>query len=1072
MRRGRHHLVLLAILALASAAAANGFPLAEASAAADPPTARVEPALWDSLQALEDRLAWAAEESLGTAIARRLEAAPAMDSLDYSRALLGVATGRLRRRLLADGQGFTALETALGIRQRHAPAGDPLRAKAHWLAAVFYAEAGQPERARIHGEAGVRVAGQGSPLDTLHLSRIHVALAGTLAGLGRLDEARRNHERALVLREGKFGRTHRTLVPTLAEFGAFLSRQGEFDDARVLLMRALAIAERDTAPNSDLLEGTLSRLSSLEDRAGNLGESIEYAYRALEQTRSRRGDDDVQTVRMRTLVAYRLEEVGDPAGASAQLAQVVPLLDARLGATNPQTINARLVWIENLEAIGDTAAARRELAAVVPALAGQEELFNENRAHLLVLQANLALARGDRAAGQESLAAAIRHEEAKRDPLGETLAAVVAHQLDTFRGPEDRARVVAARADVEFLRDSTRVLRNPAWTEALLALARAEARAGLVDDAWAHALDAEERVRARFRAEVRVLPDQRALQLGQHLGKASEVLVRLAAAGGADRVETAWDRVVQWRGLVGSEVARRRAPASAAADTALLAAHRRWVAAQRRLAQWVVGGVASPDDPATSVRYEAARHEAEEAERAWLRRAPSGAPAVAGDGATLAGVRERLGAGQALVAFAVGSIDSFDAELGAFVARGGRSEPPRWVPLGPVADAEREIRAWTASLAAAPTSAAAIRSAGTRTRTLGRAVRARLWDPIERAVGDARTLFVVPEGAVFEVPWLALPTGDARYLADAPFVLDVLGAERELLEAHGARGGGLLAVGGPDFDGVPAPVAAPVLLATALRGAPPRPCTGGVGALKPLPGARAEVEDIARDWADGDARLLVGAEAGEAAVKAEAGGRGVLHLATHGVVLEDTCAVGWAGLRGVGGVEPVTAVRPPKARPRAKAAVGEPVRRAAPEWLRGRVWLALAGANRPLAEAADENEGLLTAEEVVTLDLRGTDWVVLSACQSGVAPTWSREGVLGMRRAFHLAGARAVIASQWPVADAATREWMSALYTARAGHPTAGAALREACRSVLAARRRDGRPTLPFYWAAFTSTGR
>jgi len=1042
------------------------------AASAAPAPARVEPALWDSLQALEDRLAWAAEESLGTAIARRLEAAPAMDSLDYSRALLGVATGRLRRRLLADGQGFTALETALGIRQRHAPAGDLLLSKAHWLATVFYAEAGQPERARGHGEAGVRVAEQGSPLDTLHLSRVHIALASTLAGLGRLDEARRNHERALVLREGKFGSTHRTLVPTLAEFGAFLSRQGEFDAARELLLRALDIAERDTAPNSDLLEGTLSRLSSLEDRAGNLGESIEYAYRALEQTRSRRGDDDVQTVRMRTLVAYRLEEVGDPAGASAQLAQVAPLLDARLGATNPQTINARLVWIENLEAIGDTAAARRELAAVVPALAGQEELFNENRAHLLVLQANLALARGDRAAGQESLAAAVRHEEAKRDPLGETLAAVLAHQLDTFRGPEDRARVSAARADVEFLRDSTRVLRNPAWTEALLALARAEARAGLAEDAWAHALDAEARVRARFRDEVRVLPDQRALQLGQHLGNASEVLVRLAAAGGAGRVETAWDRVVQWRGLVRSEVARRRAPSFAAADTALLGAHRRWVEAQRRLAQWVVGGVASPDDPATAARYEAARHDAEEAERAWLRQAP-GTAADSAETPTLARVRARLVAGQALVAFAVGSIDSFDAEFGAFVARGGSNEPPRWVPLGPVADAEREIRAWTAALAAPPTSAAAIRAAEARTRTLGRALRVRLWDPIERAVGDARAVCLVPEGTVFEVPWLALPMDDERYLADAPFVLDVLGAERELLDAPTASAAqGLLAVGGPDFDGVPASPVAPVLLASALRRAHPQPCAGGIGTLPPLPGARAEVEDIARDWAAGDSRLLVGAEASEGAVKAEAGGRSVVHLATHGVVLEDTCAVGAQGLRGVGGVEPVAAARRAKARPRIPAADAEPARRAAPEWLRGRVWLALAGANRLLAGATDENEGLLTAEEVVTLDLRGADWVVLSACQSGVAPTWSREGVLGMRRAFHLAGARAVIASQWPVADTATREWMSALYAARPGQPTAGAALREACRSVLAARRRDGRPTLPFYWAAFTTTGR
>ena len=51
---------------------------------------------------------------------------------------------------------------------------------------------------------------------------------------------------------------------------------------------------------------------------------------------------------------------------------------------------------------------------------------------------------------------------------------------------------------------------------------------------------------------------------------------------------------------------------------------------------------------------------------------------------------------------------------------------------------------------------------------------------------------------------------------------------------------------------------------------------------------------------------------------------------------------------------------------------------------------------------------LLTAEEVSTLDLAGTDWVVLSACHSGVGEAWAREGQLGMRRAFHLAGARTV----------------------------------------------------------------
>jgi CHAT domain-containing protein len=136
------------------------------------------------------------------------------------------------------------------------------------------------------------------------------------------------------------------------------------------------------------------------------------------------------------------------------------------------------------------------------------------------------------------------------------------------------------------------------------------------------------------------------------------------------------------------------------------------------------------------------------------------------------------------------------------------------------------------------------------------------------------------------------------------------------------------------------------------------------------------------------------------------------------------------------------------------------------------VWLALAGANRAPSSARDENEGLLTAEEVVTLDLRGAEWVVLSACHSGLAPAWSHEGVLGMRRAFHLAGARAVIASRWPVGDESTREWMEPLYAARARGEGAGAAVGTACRTVLAARRANGRSTHPFYWAAFDASGR
>jgi CHAT domain-containing protein len=142
-------------------------------------------------------------------------------------------------------------------------------------------------------------------------------------------------------------------------------------------------------------------------------------------------------------------------------------------------------------------------------------------------------------------------------------------------------------------------------------------------------------------------------------------------------------------------------------------------------------------------------------------------------------------------------------------------------------------------------------------------------------------------------------------------------------------------------------------------------------------------------------------------------------------------------------------------------------------WLSRRVWLALAGANRAAEDMKDENEGFLTAEEVATLNLGGTDWVVLSACHSGIGDAWSSEGRLGMRRAFALAGARSVIASAWALGDATTGEWVAALYRARlGGEVDAAAAVRDASLEVLAARRASHRSTHPFYWAAFSASGR
>src|SRR5262249_19666699 len=120
----------------------------------------------------------------------------------------------------------------------------------------------------------------------------------------------------------------------------------------------------------------------------------------------------------------------------------------------------------------------------------------------------------------------------------------------------------------------------------------------------------------------------------------------------------------------------------------------------------------------------------------------------------------------------------------------------------------------------------------------------------------------------------------------------------------------------------------------------------------------------------------------------------------------------------------------------------------------------------------DAEDGILTTEEVAALDLSGVSWAVLSACETGVGDVVPSEGVLGMRRAFRIAGARTLITSLWSVQDASTRQWMQALYRARFARGLAtDEAMRRASLELIEDRSRHGKSTHPFYWGAFVAAG-
>jgi CHAT domain-containing protein len=123
--------------------------------------------------------------------------------------------------------------------------------------------------------------------------------------------------------------------------------------------------------------------------------------------------------------------------------------------------------------------------------------------------------------------------------------------------------------------------------------------------------------------------------------------------------------------------------------------------------------------------------------------------------------------------------------------------------------------------------------------------------------------------------------------------------------------------------------------------------------------------------------------------------------------------------------------------------------------------LALAGANTTIeawkrGEASPiDQDGILTAEDVSTLDLNGTWLVTLSACDTGSGEVRAGEGVMGLRRGFIEAGAQNLLMTLWPISDEATVQIMSDFYDAAHESGSAPEALAEVQRNWLVKLRNE-----------------
>jgi CHAT domain-containing protein/tetratricopeptide (TPR) repeat protein len=877
---------------------------------------------------------------------------------------------------------------------------------------------------------------------------------------GRYEPAFALGQEALHIRraQGDDARTAGTL-DLLGELAWF---RGELEASRDLGRQATELARRSLGPRHPATARYQASLAVAEYDLGHPAEAIRLEEEALDVTRSARGNDHPET-------GDRLLDLANFLLGNAEYARALDLYDEvrelhvrRFGRDSDEVAHLLYNTAVLQSRMGRPRQARQ---AAEEALRLWTKARGPDHPYLtrpLAVIATTALAAGDLATAAASMERAVRLEEASATAnpnfvafrLAE-LAEVQERQGDLQRArttlargmsaverghdPRGRPRALLALADAEAALDGPdRALAryraaaqahetafghwHPATARANARLAGALVRAGHADEALPVARDAEAVHAEHLRHSLRYLSQGQALSMARRPPEGRDVLLTLAASPAAApaAVGAAWDAVLRSRALVFDEMASRRSVASEPAELR---------EARGRLATYLHRQTIEPRETrATSL--EAAHAEVEKLERASAARTASGR-GTAREIDTPA-LSAALGTQAVLVSF----VRYADRRLGAnaylaFVLRGG---VPHVVPLGPASAIDAAVDGWRAHLRDLHAAFEAPAAAEVATRTAGRRLAELAWDPVAPYVREAPAVFVVPDGSLLLVPWAALPDRAGRYLVESDVHVHVLSAEKDLLRERQAPDPRptLLAAGGPAYDAEAAPGAAQVVTRGAPNDCPDAPFTF-------LPGAAEEAREVARTWAryagDGSAHVLTGAAATETALQRSTSGATVLHLATHGFFDRARCAseeerLAWAD-------HPLLSSG-----------------------------LALAGANVP------GQDGLLTAAEVATLDLGRTALVVLSACGTGLGEVQDGEGVLGLYRAFMLAGAGTVVVSLWEVEDTLAAGFSRSFYAAHLGKRLAvPRAVRDAQRGVITDLRRTRGGAPPALWAAFLSVG-
>ncbi len=340
-----------------------------------------------------------------------------------------------------------------------------------------------------------------------------------------------------------------------------------------------------------------------------------------------------------------------------------------------------------------------------------------------------------------------------------------------------------------------------------------------------------------------------------------------------------------------------------------------------------------------------------------------------------------------------------------------QASPPRFIDLGAAADLDSLLAKWISEV---------------RKRMMAEDsfsdLQDELWKPIRDSLSqNIKTVWLLPDAELFSCPWHLFPDQEKLvYVKQADSAREVFmlrnkhNSKRTAL-AHSEEKSKLLLAGGIDFDAG----------GNEAIGKEPNESEDGPLHMNFLPGSLKEVNGLTKLAESQDFLIseLTGADATKKKVMDGLERADYTHLATHGIFLSPDIV---KKVRSQGENTPRPGDRRDIVVRSKNKAIGDdipfdknPLAQSA---------IALAGANC-FDTKSNEYKGMLSAEEIIGLDLSKCKHITLSACETGLGKEVRSQGVLGLRAAIMASGAEGLLISLWKVPDEATMELMKQFYT-------------------------------------------